>query len=64
MNIINHEQLAKNLDFDKVEFNSKKPFKYIVLENFLNFNYAERILQEYPKINNEWKSNKTNSRNF
>ena len=59
MKIINHEQLLINLDADKIEFNSKKHFRYIVLENFLNLNYAERILQEYPKINNEWKDGRS-----
>ena len=46
MKIINHEQLLINLDADIIEFNSKKPFRYIVLENFLNLNYAEKILEE------------------
>ena len=54
MKIINHKQLLNNFDADKIEFNSKKPFKYIVLENFLNLNYAEDILEKFPKIKNKW----------
>jgi len=54
MKIINHKQLLTNLDADKIEFNSKKPFRYIVLENFLNLNYAEDILEQFPQIDNKW----------
>ena len=32
----------------------KKPFNYIILENFLNLGYAENILDEFPQINDKW----------
>ena len=54
MNIINQENLFLNLEKNIDEFNNKKPFRYIILDNFLNLDFAEGILDEFPLIDNKW----------
>lgn len=56
MKAINYKKLLLNLETNKSEFNSKKkPFKYIILDDFLNLDYAKNILDEFPLINSKWK---------
>jgi Rps23 Pro-64 3,4-dihydroxylase Tpa1-like proline 4-hydroxylase len=58
MNIINKEKLLNNLDSNENKFNSKKPFRYIILDNFLNIDFAENILVEFPIIDKKWKDSR------
>ena len=58
MNIINKEKLLIDLDKNKIKFNSKKPFRYIILDNFLNLDFAENILNEFPLIDKKWKDSR------
>jgi Rps23 Pro-64 3,4-dihydroxylase Tpa1-like proline 4-hydroxylase len=55
LNIINQKKLLEKLESHRVEFNSKKPFRYITIENFINSDYAEKILAEFPLITDKWK---------
>jgi len=55
MKIIDYKKLLSNLEIDKKKYNDSKPFKYIILDNFLNIDFAEGILDEFPVINEEWK---------
>ena len=50
MKIINYKNLLANLEDDILEFNSKKPFKYILIDGFLHEKFAETILEEFPSI--------------
>ena len=55
MKVINYIKLLENLEANTKEFNSKKPFKYIILDDFLNLDYAKNILNEFPIIDSKWK---------
>ena len=45
---------ARLIDLKK-EYQSKKPFRYVVFEDFFPKEIAEVILKEYPSISNgEW----------
>ena len=55
MNIINTEKLLSNIESDQNKFNRQKPFRFIILDNFLNIDSAERILNEFPIIDKKWK---------
>lgn len=55
MKYIDIEHLRTRLDDLKDEYQSKKPFKYVVFDNFFPVEIAEKILLEYPEIsNNTW----------
>ena len=58
MHIIDYKKLLTNLEKNKNLYQHKKPFKYIVLDNFLNLDFAEGILDEFPLINKEWKDSR------
>lgn len=55
MKVINFAELQSNLENHIKEFNGKKPFRYLTIDNFLKKNFAEIILDEFPKIDNDWK---------
>ncbi len=50
MKYINFEKLIENKSELKKEFNSKKPFRYIQIENFFKDEYIEEIHDSYPEI--------------
>jgi Rps23 Pro-64 3,4-dihydroxylase Tpa1-like proline 4-hydroxylase len=52
MNYINLPQLEKNLASTRMDFQSKKPFRYTIIENFFHEEYVERIYNSYPTITN------------
>jgi Rps23 Pro-64 3,4-dihydroxylase Tpa1-like proline 4-hydroxylase len=54
MAIINFDEFERNIKESQSIFN-KEPFNYIVLDDFLNIQDAEKILEEFPKISSEWK---------
>ena len=40
----------------KKKFNNAKPYKHIIIDNFLNEEYAEEIFKNYPtNLENWWK---------
>jgi hypothetical protein len=51
---INIGQLVANEAQIKLDFNSKKPFRYLVLENFLIPEVARKIYEEFPAIDQHW----------
>ena len=56
MKFINTEIKKKILNLNK-QFNLKTPFKYLVIENFLNEAIAEEVYNCYPTIDiksNSW----------
>lgn len=50
MKFIDHENFAKNLEKHKQDWNSKTPFRYLVVENFLKPEKAEELLASYPTV--------------
>lgn len=50
MEYINFNSLTERRDAIKAEYQSKKPFRYIMFENFFHPDKAEVILQHYPTI--------------
>lgn len=54
--IINIEKLKANISTYKVEWNSKKPFRYFSVDEFLVPDWAEKILSNYPKPDVNWES--------
>lgn len=54
--IIDIEKLRSNLDSYKNEWNSKKPFRYFYVDDFLVPNWAEKVLAEYPKPDVNWEN--------
>ena len=54
MTIVNFEKFEEQLDLNKKIYN-RKPFNYIVIDDFLNEKDAESILEEFPKITKKWK---------
>lgn len=51
MNFINYETLLNDKDNLKKLFNSKKPFRYLTINNFFLDSVAEDIYNSYPIIN-------------
>ena len=47
MQFINLQRLIDNEEALNREFNSKKPFRYIAIDNFLNPEPADRLLEEF-----------------
>lgn len=41
-------------DILKNKFLNAKPFEHIVIDNFLEENYAEKIDELFPKLDNRW----------
>jgi len=55
MNFVDIETLRARLKDLKNEYQLKKPFRYVVFEDFFPKEIAEQILKEYPTISNgEW----------
>lgn len=55
MKYVDIETLRARLADIKKEFQSKKPFRYVVFEDFFPEEVAEAVLKEYPEISNgEW----------
>ncbi len=55
MKYIDINALENRLKDIKDEYQSKKPFRYVVFENFFPNDIAEKVLNEYPQISNgEW----------
>ena len=55
MKYINIETLEKRFSDLKTEYQSKKPFRYVVFDDFFSPEIAALILNEYPTISNgEW----------
>lgn len=52
MELIDIKNLTENFNELKRDFHSKKPFKYIVFENFFLPDIAEEIYNSYPSIEN------------
>lgn len=50
MEFINYKQLTTKQKEIKTDYQSKKPFRYVVIENFFIPDKAEIILQNYPAI--------------
>ena len=50
MKYIDIESLNIRLDSLKTDYHSKKPFKYVIFENFFPEEIAEDILNSYPTI--------------
>lgn len=50
MNYIDFDRLESDFDVLKKDFQSKEPFRYLVIENFLDHESAERVLKNYPKV--------------
>ena len=53
MKTIDKDKLVENLDRYKKEF-YKKPFNYIVIDDFLKESVANDILDEFPQISQDW----------
>jgi len=50
---INNEEKLKNI---KNEFNKALPFKYVVIDNFLDKSVSEKVFQNFPEIDENWHS--------
>ena len=63
--LINFKELNLKLDDHRRSFQAKKPFKYIVIDNFLPLDVAESIYAAYPSTQEEGWDNTTyiNQRN-
>ena len=55
MKIINYKKLLSDLEANIQEFNSKKPFRYIAIDDFLNEEFAEAILDAFPSVDEKWR---------
>jgi Rps23 Pro-64 3,4-dihydroxylase Tpa1-like proline 4-hydroxylase len=53
-NIINFPQLEANKAALHDQFNGNKPFRWLVMENFLTSEAAQAIYDEYPKVDQTW----------
>ena len=56
MDILNSSVIEK-IDEYGIKFQNKKPFKYVIIEDFFNMDLAEKIFNEYPDIdlnNKNW----------
>ena len=55
MNIFDRKTLDERLAEIKADFQSKNPFRYVAIDNFLPIDIAEKIHKNYPKVNlGEW----------
>ena len=52
MKYIDIDSLNNRFESLKKEFHSKKPFKYLMFDNFFPTEIAEEILSSYPTIEN------------
>lgn len=50
MNFIDQKSLKANIETYHKEWNSKTPFRYLVVDNFLIPQKAEELLQHYPPV--------------
>ena len=50
MELINFESLKTRADEIKKDYQAKKPFRYVMFENFFKTDKAEAIYNSYPKI--------------
>lgn len=50
MEFINLVNLTDKINELKVSFHAKKPFKYLVIDNFLDYEVAEFIWEHYPDV--------------
>ena len=51
--MINSSSFSTKIEDLKVYFD-RKPFKYVVIDDFLDKNVAESILEEFPEVNRDW----------
>lgn len=56
MLVVNMERLLKEEEFLSNSFNTQKPFKYLVIDDFLYPDKAEQIFSSYPAIEENWKN--------
>ena len=56
---IDFKRLEEEINELNVSWNSKKPFKYIVIDDFLNCNEADKILEAFPAIDESMWNNTT-----
>lgn len=56
MKTIDMERLLREEASLTDEFNAQKPFKYIVIDNFLRADQAETIARSYPTIGDGWQN--------
>ena len=54
--IVDIKKLKENINSYKDEWNSKKPFRYFYVDDFLVSDWAEKILESYPKPDVKWES--------
>lgn len=63
MQTINMDRLLREESAIEAEFRGKRPFKYVVIDNFLHDEAAWKIFREFPKIDQSWiDSNGLNTR--
>jgi Rps23 Pro-64 3,4-dihydroxylase Tpa1-like proline 4-hydroxylase len=56
MQTIDMERLLRMEDIHTHEFNAQKPFRYIVIDNFLHAERAAEIARSYPAIDDAWQN--------
>jgi Rps23 Pro-64 3,4-dihydroxylase Tpa1-like proline 4-hydroxylase len=45
---------TQNIELLKEEYSKSKPFEHVVIDDFLDVTYAEKIFQRFPTINDTW----------
>ncbi|HEU5166433.1 MAG TPA: hypothetical protein VFU29_12865, partial [Chitinophagaceae bacterium] len=50
MELIDFDSLKQRADEIKKDYQSKKPFRYVMFENFFRNDMVEKIYDTYPKI--------------
>ena len=45
---------TNNIEILQHKFNSSQPFEHIVIDNFLEEKYAEKLSELFPKLDNTW----------
>ena len=50
MRVINFNELLKQKEEIKKDYQSKKPFRYVMIENFFSADQAELVYQNYPQV--------------
>lgn len=53
MQIVDFDRLERDKDAIRDRFNAAKPFRWVVIENFLRPERAERIFEEFPVIDRD-----------